>query len=188
MAELSPAEGEAPVIVSLADAAMHMYTSAIDSLPHPEDPAFHQQADVILSGLRKLQTALTEAARKSRTTPSVIVALSEVRGRYNDLMTVSAAGPGATLGQQLYVARKRANLTAKETANGAGLRKDLLDALEAGEIPTSEEAEKIKDLIAALGNSPDFAQAYDHHEESYEHHDEQGANGWDESIGEHVNA
>jgi hypothetical protein len=177
-----PGDGEAPVIVSLAAAAMHMYSSAIDSLPHPEDPAFHDQAEVILSGLRKLQTALTEAARKSRTTPSVIVALSEVRGRYDDLMAVAASAPGATLGQQLYVARKRANLSAEETANGAGLRKDLLDELEAGEIPTEDEANKIRELIAALGNSPDFAPA------AYPYHADPGANGWDESMAEHIGA
>lgn len=182
MADVATGEGEAPVIVSLAAAAMHMYTSAIDSLPQPEDPAFHDRAEVILSGLRKLQTALTEAAGRSRTTPAVIVALSEVRGRYNDLMAVAAAAPGATLGQQLYVARKRAHLSAQETANGAGLRADLLDALEAGETPTGEEAAKIRDLIAALGNSPDFGLA------EYPRSADRGANGWDESLAEHVGA
>jgi hypothetical protein len=49
------------------------------------------------------------------------------------------------------VARRRAKLSAQETANGAGLRADLLDELEAGEIPTEDEAVKIKGLIEALG-------------------------------------
>jgi len=186
MAEFPTGEGEAPVIVNLADAAMHMYSSAIESLPQPDDPAFHDRAEVILSGLRKLQTALTEAARKSRTTPSVIVALSEVRGRYNDLMGVAATAPGATLGQQLYVARKRANLSAKEAANGAGLRKDLLDELEAGEIPTEDEAKRIRELIAALGNSPDFAPAA--HPDQSDPGADASANGWDESMAEHAGA
>src|ERR1700676_3026228 len=100
MAEFSPDEvGEAPIIVSLAEAAMHMYTSAIDSLPHPDDPEFARRAEVILSGLRKLQTTLTQAAGRSRSTPAVIVALSEVRGRYDDLMATAADAPGSSLGQ-----------------------------------------------------------------------------------------
>jgi hypothetical protein len=146
-----PDDGEAPVIVSLVEAAMQMFTTAIDALPDTNDPEFSGRAAVILSGLRKLQEALTKAASRGRATPSVIVALSGVRTRYDDLMAMAAEAPGATLGQQLYVVRRRAKLSAQETANGAGLRADLLDAIEADEIPTDEEAAKIKELIAALG-------------------------------------
>ena len=106
---------------------------------------------MILSGLRKLQTALTKAASRGRATPSVIVSLSGVRTRYDDLMAMAAEAPGATLGQQLYVVRRRAKLSAQETANGAGLTADLLDAIEAEEIPTDDEAARIKELLAALG-------------------------------------
>jgi hypothetical protein len=144
-------DGEAPVIVSLVDAAMQMFTAAIDALPDTSDHEFSDRATVILSGLRKLQAALTRAASRERATPSVIVALSGVRTRYDDLMSMAASAPGATLGQQLYVARRRAKLSAQETANGAGLRADLIDALEADETPTEGEAARIKDLIAALG-------------------------------------
>ncbi|MBV9091028.1 MAG: hypothetical protein JO044_14175 [Mycobacteriaceae bacterium] len=151
MAAPLPDDGEAPVIVSLADAAMHMYTAAIEALPDSDDSEFPQRAGVILAGLRKLQTALTEAAGRGRATPSVIVALSGVRSCYDDLMERAAAAPGATLGQQLYVARRRAKLSAAETANGAGLDAALLDAVEAGETPTEDEAARIKSLVAALG-------------------------------------
>ena len=53
-------------------------------------------------------------------TPSVIVALSGVRHRYDELMETAAHGPGATLGQRLYVARGKAKLSTKEAANGVG--------------------------------------------------------------------
>ncbi|OHV05536.1 hypothetical protein [Mycobacterium talmoniae] len=128
-----------------------MFTAAIEALPDPSDEEFSGRAAVILSGLRKLQTALTQAAARGRATPSVIVALSGVRTRYDDLMADAASAPGATLGQRLYVTRRRAKLSAQETANGAGLRADLLDAIEGDETPTDEEAGKIKELIAALG-------------------------------------
>jgi hypothetical protein len=148
----NPEKGEAPIIIGMADSAMHMYRAAIASLPDDHDVDFHSRAEVILTGLRKLRKTLTDAGSRSRLTPGVIVALSEVRRRYDDLMERAATAPGSTLGQQLYVARRRAKLSAQETANGAGgLRADLLDALEHGEIPTEDEAVKIKGLIEALG-------------------------------------
>jgi hypothetical protein len=130
---------------------MHMYASAIESLPDPGDPEYPHRAGIILYGLRKLQASLSDAASRSRATPSVIVALSGVRGRYDDLMATAANGPGATLGQRLYIARGRAKLTTREAANGVGLRKDLIEAIEAEEPATEDEAAKIKELIAALG-------------------------------------
>jgi hypothetical protein len=130
---------------------MHMYAAAIDALPDPGDPEFADRAGVVLAGLRKLQASLTDAAGRSRVTPSVIVALSSVRKRYDELMESAANGPGATLGQRLYVARGRAKLSTKEAGNGVGLRRDLIEAVEAEEHPTEEESGKIKDLIAALG-------------------------------------
>jgi hypothetical protein len=135
----------------MSDAAMHMYTAAIDSLPDPHDAEFPHRAGIILAGLRKLQGSLSEAAGRSRVTPSVIVALSGVRHRYDELMETAANGPGATLGQRLYVARGRAKLSTKEAANGVGLRKDLIEAVEAEEPATEDETSRIKDLIAALG-------------------------------------
>jgi hypothetical protein len=154
MGQPIPQEGESSVIVSLSEAAMHMHIAAIDALPFPDDETFHKRADVVLSGMRKLRTALAEAARRSRSSPMVIVALSDVRRRYDDLMIRVAAAAGSNLGQQLYAARIHARLSAQEVANGTGLRAELLDDLEAGEIPTQEEAAKVKALIAALGGVP----------------------------------
>lgn len=176
MGESEPNEGEALVIVSLAEAAMHMYTAAIEALPFPDDKKFHKRADVILSGLRKLRKALTDAASRSRSTPAVMVRLSEVRRRYDDLMAHAAEAPGSNLGQQLYVARIRAKLSAQEAANGAGLRADLLDDLEAGEMPTEEEAGKVRELIAALGGTADSSDI------GYLEQSESHVNGWDESL------
>jgi hypothetical protein len=187
MGQPVPQEGEASVIVSLAEAAMHMYTAAIDALPFPEDKNFHKRADVVLTGMRKLRAALTEAAGHSRSSPAVIVALRDVRLRYDKLMTHAAAAPGSSLGQQLYATRIEVKLSAQEVANGAGLRADLLDDLEAGETPTVEEAAKVTGLIAALGGVPgtehhehhesehDQSEHDDHHEHEqheHEHHDE----------------
>jgi hypothetical protein len=135
----------------MADAAMHMYHVAIDALPDHSDPDFPDRAGVILAGLRKLQGTLTDAASRSRNTASVIVSLSGVRKVYDELMENAASGPNATLGQRLYIARNRAKLSTKEAANGVGLRKDLIEAVEVEEPATEDEGTRIKDLIAALG-------------------------------------
>jgi transcriptional regulator with XRE-family HTH domain len=188
MGQPVPEDGESSVIVSLSEASMHMYTAAIDALPFPEDKKFHKRAEVVLSGLRKLRGALTEAAARSRPSASVIVALSEVRRRYDSLMTDAAAAPGSSLGQQLYSVRIQAKLSAEEVANGAGLRADLIDDLEAGETPTEEEARKLNDVIAALGGVPGAEHLHHqdsaHDDDAHEHHEheESHVNDWDESL------
>lgn len=130
---------------------MHMYAAAIDALPDPGDHEYPHRVGVILAGMRKLLGSLSDASGRSRVTPSVIVALSGVRHRYDELMESAANGPGATLGQRLHVARQRAKLSTKEAANGVGLRQDLIEAVEAEEPATEDETSRIKDLIAALG-------------------------------------
>ncbi|WP_280826708.1 hypothetical protein [Mycobacterium sp. OTB74] len=128
-----------------------MYIAAIDTLPASSDPEFPERAAVVLTGMRKLQATMSQAAKRSRVSPSVIVALSDVRRRYDDLMTIAAEGPGGTLGQRLYVARNRAKLSPQEAANGMGLRKDLIESIEAEGPADESETAQIKELIAALG-------------------------------------
>jgi transcriptional regulator with XRE-family HTH domain len=191
MGQPEPHVRDSSIIVDLSEAAMHMYTAAIDALPFAEDRKFHKRADVVLSGMRKLHAALTDAASTNRPSPAVIVALSNVRRRYDALMEHAAAAPGSSLGQQLYVTRVHAKLSAHEVANGAGLRPGLLDELEAGGTPTDEDAAKIRDAIAALGGVPgtehlqhqqpepeEPAHVEPEHEEPVEAH----VNGWDESL------
>jgi hypothetical protein len=191
MAQSPSHEGDSSIIVSLSEAAMHMYTAAIDALPFVEDKKFHKRADVVLSGMRKLRAALTEAASSSRPSPGVIVALSNVRRRYDALMAHAAVAPGSSLGIQLYVARTNAKLSAQEVANGAGLSAELLDELEVGGIPSDEEAAKVKDAIAALGGVPgtepyEHHEHHEHHEPEHEEHAESHVNGWDESLVENA--
>src|SRR5262249_9014227 len=121
MGHPAPQDDESSVVVSLSDAAMHMYTAAIDALPFPEDKKFHKRAEVVLSRMRKLRAALTEAAGRSWSSPAVLVSLRDVRRCYDDLMARAAAAPGSSLGQQLYATRIQAKLSAHEVANGAGL-------------------------------------------------------------------
>ena len=186
MAQPASLEGDSSIIVDLSEAAMHMYTAAIDALPFQEDKKFHRRADVVLSGMRKLREALADAASTSRPTPAVTVALSNVRRRYDSLMEHVAAAPGSSLGQQLYVTRVHAKLSAEEVANGAGLEAGLLDELEAGATPTDGDAAKIKDAIDALGGVPGTEhlrpQKPEHDEPVHEESAEPHVNGWEEEL------
>jgi hypothetical protein len=193
MAEFDKHDGEAQTIVNLADAAMHMYRAAIDSLPFPEDKKFQKRAEIVLTGMRKLRAALTEAASHGRSTPTVMLALSDVRRRYDDLMERAADAPGSTLGQQLYNARTHAKLSAHEAANGLGLRTGLPDELEEGATPTDAETPLVQQLIAAIRVVAGLDVAESAPEvpavESVEEH----VNGWDEALvlngaGEEANA
>src|ERR1700761_598053 len=183
MGEFDQHEGEAQTIVNLAEAAMHMYRAAIDSLPFPEDKKFQKRAEVVLTGMRKLRAALTEAPSHSRPTPTVMMALSDVRRRYDDLMERTADAPGSTLGQQLYNARVHAKLTAHEAANGVGLPVALPDELEEGATPTDAQTPLVQQLIAAirLVAGLDEGELEPEHApvESIEEH----VNGWGEARG-----
>ena len=185
MAQPASQEGDSSIIVDLSEAAMHMYTAAIDALPFAEDKKFHKRADVVLSGMRKLRAALTEAASTSRPSPAVIVTLSNVRRRYDALMEHAAAAPGSSVGQQVYSTRIQANLSAQEVENGAGLRPGLLDDLEAGATATDEETAKINDAIAALGGVPGAEHLRPHQPEAdaeAEEPAETHVNGWEEEL------
>ncbi|WNG92841.1 forkhead-associated protein [Mycobacterium sp. ITM-2016-00318] len=183
-------QDDSSIIVSLSEAAMHMYSAAIDALPFAEDKKFHKRADVVLEGMRKLRTALADAASTSRPSSAVIVELSNVRRRYDLLIEHAAAAPGSSLGQQLYVTRVHAKLSAEEVANGAGLPTRLPDELEAGGTPNDDQAAKIRDTIVALGGVPGTEHHLYHdpepgNDESEHHdHDEHHVNGHEEQFAE----
>jgi DNA-binding transcriptional regulator YiaG len=77
----------------------------------------------------------------------VIKALSTVRRRYDDLMLLAADSPGATLGQRLYAARRRANLTTAEAAAALGATADLVEAVESGLAVDPATAERVAALV-----------------------------------------
>jgi transcriptional regulator with XRE-family HTH domain len=143
-------DGAASLIVGAVEVTMKTLEAAIASLPPDDDAEFAARATVILSDLRRLEIVVARAAQRSRGTPDVVLALREVRARYDDLMFRAAAAPGATVGQRLYVARRRANLSASETANAAGVPAELVVAVEAGEPAGGADTAKLNELITSL--------------------------------------
>ena len=143
----------APLMAEAVELAMHSIGAAVDALPGPAEPDFTQRATPILADLRKLESVAANAARNARGAPSVVLALSAVRRRYNELMLRAAKSPSATLGQRLYGARHRAELSVDEAANAAGVPTEtLLDAESERSVPP-DAAAALDTLIAQLAMS-----------------------------------
>ncbi len=140
----------APLMAEAVEVALTTINTAIESLPAPSEPEFSHRAAGILADLRKLETVAAGAARSAKGAPEVALVLSAVRRCYKDLMLRAARAPGATLGQRLYAARYRAELTVEETANAAGVPVEVITAVEA-EVPLdADTARALSAMLASL--------------------------------------
>ena len=146
----APSDGPASLITQAVAAAVDTCSLAIAALPPPEDPEFIERAAPILADLRQLEAVAVQATRISRITPELIKALSAVRRFHDELMTLGATAPGATLAQRLYAARRRANISTQETAQAAGVDEELIVRAEAEEALPAEAVDAIETLISQI--------------------------------------
>jgi transcriptional regulator with XRE-family HTH domain len=146
----SPAPSDAPLIVDAVNVAMSSVDAAVANLPSHDHPKFAEYAQAVLADLRRLEAVTARAVRTSQGSAAIIKSLAAVRRRYDELMTRAAAAPGATLGQRLYTARRRANLTAAEAAAALGAPADLVIAVESETPPPGDTQSRIEELIAEL--------------------------------------
>ncbi|OBC02022.1 hypothetical protein A5784_16605 [Mycobacterium sp. 852013-50091_SCH5140682] len=146
----APANAEVPLIAQAVLTAANTLGSTMDAMPPVSDPDFTPRVTAILADLRQLEAVASRAARISQVTPALIKALSAVRHQIDELTMRAAAAPGATLGQRLYAARRRANLTMGEMAQAAGVPEDAISRTEA-EYPVDAAAvHAIEALINAM--------------------------------------
>ncbi|GAS89024.1 helix-turn-helix domain-containing protein [Mycolicibacterium brisbanense] len=144
------ANAEVPLIAQAVLTAANTLGSTMDAMPPVSDPDFTPRVTAILADLRQLEAVASRAARISQVTPALIKALSAVRHQIDELTMRAAAAPGATLGQRLYAARRRANLTMGEMAQAAGVPEDTISRTEA-EYPVDAAAvHAIEALIDAM--------------------------------------
>ncbi|HZA08991.1 helix-turn-helix domain-containing protein [Mycobacterium sp.] len=143
-------DSEASLIVSAVAVAMNTFNTAIANLPAEDDPRFPGHIQAVLADLRQLESITARAVRSSRGSPAVIRALALVRRRYDELTARAAKAPGATLGQRLHTARRRANLTAAEAADALGMPVELVTTVEGGQAADDESAARIEAMIAGL--------------------------------------
>jgi len=138
------------LIVGAVDVALSTVNAAIANLPGDDHPKFAQYAQAVLADLRRLEAIAARAVRTSQGAPGVIRSLAAVRRRYDELTIRAAATPDATLGQRLYTARRRANLTTAEAAAALAAPADLIVAVESEISPPGDMRARIEDLIAEL--------------------------------------
>jgi transcriptional regulator with XRE-family HTH domain len=147
-----PAEAsvaEVPLIAQAVVAAANTFGSIIDALPEATDAGFTPRATGILADLRQLEAVAARAAR-IQVTPELIRALSTVRSRIDELTLRAATAPSATLGQRLYAARRRANLTVGETAQVAGLAEEVIIAAETEQPVSAGDTRAVEQLITQI--------------------------------------
>jgi transcriptional regulator with XRE-family HTH domain len=132
-----------PMMTEIVEAALDNITTTIESLPAVYDPEFTARANPILAGLRRIEGSAARAAHAAAGDTSVALSLGTVRKTYKDLMLHAARAPGATIGQQLFAARHRVELSVEEIANAAGVPVEAITTAEA-------EAPLDADTTAAL--------------------------------------
>jgi transcriptional regulator with XRE-family HTH domain len=143
-------EADAPLIVAAVDVALSTVNAATANLPAADHHKFAEYAQAVLADLRRLEAITARAVRTTQGSPGVIKSLTAVRRRYDELMSRAATAPGSTLGQRLYTARRRANLTAEEAAAALGAPADLISAVESETPPSGDMRARIEELITAL--------------------------------------
>jgi pSer/pThr/pTyr-binding forkhead associated (FHA) protein len=119
------------MMAEVVEVALNNITTAIESLPAPADPDFTPRANRILADLRTIEASAAGAARAAIGDSSIAIMLGAVRKTYKDLMLRAARAPGATLGQRLFAARHRTELSPDELANAAGVPVNAITAAEA---------------------------------------------------------
>ncbi|KAA0093652.1 FHA domain-containing protein [Mycolicibacterium sp. P1-18] len=141
---------EAPFMVQAVQLALDTMRHQVDLLPEPSDPDFTQRVGMVLSDLRKLESVASNAARTTKGAPEVILVLSAVRRQYRDVMLRAARSPRATLGQQVFAARQRAELSVDEAANAAGVSVEVLTAVEADAPVSGDAVAAVRRLLSSL--------------------------------------
>ena len=137
------------VMLDYAEIALDGLSARIAVLPPVSDPDFGAQAAAQLAQLRRLLATTANAAR-SAPALEVVLALSDVRRTYSDLMLRAAAAPAATLGQRLYAARHRAQLSAEEIAAATGVDADAVDAVEDERVVPAEVSAALESIVDRL--------------------------------------
>ncbi len=141
---------EGQLIAQAIITAVHTLGGAVDSLPPVDGAEFTPRVTAILADLRKLEAVAARAVRISQATPALVKALGTVRRQIDELTMLAATAPHATLGQRVYVARRRANLTIAETAQAAGVSEHDIARAEAEEPLAAASIDAIEGLLKQL--------------------------------------
>lgn len=140
------------VLVDAVEIALKGINARVVALPPATGDEFGLRATGLLAELRRLEGMLANAAGGARSSPEVAVLLGEVRRTFHALMDEAARGPAATVGQKLYAARHRAQLSPAEVARAAGVDAAEVVDCEAGRPVSANATAALEAVIAALSS------------------------------------
>jgi transcriptional regulator with XRE-family HTH domain len=130
--------------------ALDNITKQIEMLPAPTAAAFQASAKGLLADLSRLETLATNASRGATGAEEVFRVLGAVRRTRRDLLLRAADSPHATVGQRVFAARHRAELSVAEAAAMVGLSPDDVAAAEAGNEIAPPQLGALNHLLEAL--------------------------------------
>jgi DNA-binding transcriptional regulator YiaG len=141
---------QAPMMSQVIEVALSNIASTIDSLPALADPDFTARVNRVLADLRTLEVSATGAARAATGDTSMAKIVGGIRKTYRELMLRAARAPGATLGQQIFAARYRSELSIDEFANAAGVPVEAINAAESEAALTPSTAAALMAALSTL--------------------------------------
>ncbi|MUL48473.1 XRE family transcriptional regulator [Mycobacterium sp. CBMA293] len=148
------AEPPADPSTLMLDAVKLALTSALDklkALPADDAPTFIAEARPVMASLRSLQALASRAVRANIGSVSAVQTLEDITACFEDLMGRVAAHPAASLGQKLYVARRKRHLNVQEVADILDMPATTVAAVEADEQELSDDyRERVEQLIRTL--------------------------------------
>jgi transcriptional regulator with XRE-family HTH domain len=130
--------------------ALDNITKQVEVLPAPSASAFQASVKGLIADLSRLEALATNASRGSSGAEDIFRALGAVRRARRGLLLRAAESPHATVGQRLFAARHRAELSVEEAATMAGLTPDDIAAAEAGNAVAPAHFDALNRLLTAL--------------------------------------
>ena len=137
-------------MVQAVEVALNTIGNQIDLLPEPSDPDFTQRVGMVLdrpaqAGTGGLQRRADHEGGRGGG-PGAQRGAAPVPRRDDAGREVAEA----TLGQQVFAARQRAELSVEEAANAAGVSVDTLTAVEADGAVNGDAVAAVRGLLSSL--------------------------------------
>ena len=141
--------GRMDFIVPALEMAVQAISSAVESLPPPDDPQYWPEVVTQLRDLRKLDGTVVAAARVSPT-EAVLTQLRTVRRVYDRVIRAASIARPDEYGPQLYLARTSAQMSIAEAAAAAGVSDEMITAVESCQVEAPPE---VRALLLRLGGA-----------------------------------
>lgn len=148
---IEPAADPSTLMLDAVKLALSSASDKLKSLPAEGAPTFIAEARPVMASLRSLQALASRAVRANVGSNSAVKVLEDITTCFEDLMERVAAHPDASVGQKLYVARRKGHLSVQEVADILDVPSTMVAALEADEQELSDDyRDRVEQLIRTI--------------------------------------